>query len=390
MEWWLTKLAALVLAALALGGASGCTSLHFITQAAAGQIELASAARPIPDVIRDPRTPERTRSLLREVVYVKRFARERGLAVAGNYDKYVELDRDYPIWFVNASDPLAFRAKIFSFPIVGSFPGLAWFDEQDAYEFAGKLEARGWDVNVRGVHAFSTGGWFDDPIVWSMLSSSPAAVGTLVNTVIHESVHATVLIKDQQYFNESLASYIADTMTLQYLAARFGSTSPELERYVEQQKYVEVRAAELNRGYRELDEVYRSDKRREEKLALKRQIIDELVRRMQLAKRPNNATLIGFRLYQVGGDEFAGLLAACGNDWRRFLTAVSRVPSAAFGAPHQQDFGPVMERMTAAGCPEERFPLSPETVQRWRWRSKQRERQHPRPRGIPVPMLERR
>jgi predicted aminopeptidase len=354
-----------------------CTSLHFVTQAAAGQLELAGAARPIPEVIADPQTAPRTRELLSEVVYVKRYARLNGLNVAGNYEKYVELAREFPIWFVNASHPLAFRSKTFSFPIIGSFPGLAWFDERDANDFAAKLERSGWDVNVRGVSAFSTGGWFDDPIVWSMLSKSPAAVGFLVNTVIHESVHATVLIKDEQYFNESLASYIADTMTDQYLRARFGASSPELTMYVDANARSRVRAAELNAVYQALDRVYTSSASPAQKLAQKREIIDGLVASMRLAKRPNNATLIGFRLYQVGGDEFSALYRACAQDWRRFLTAVSRVTPEEFGAPQRQDFGPVMEKVTAAGCPHERFPLSPETHVRWRWRAKQRARIHP-------------
>jgi predicted aminopeptidase len=357
---------------------SACTSLHFVTQAAAGQLELAGAARPIPDVLADPKTAPRTRELLSEVVYVKRYARLNGLKVAGNYEKYVELDRDFPIWFVNASHPLAFRPKTFSFPIIGSFPGLAWFDEEDAKDFAAELEREGWDVNIRGVSAFSTGGWFDDPIVWSMLSSSPAAVGFLVNTVIHESVHATVLVKDEQYFNESLASYIADTMTDQYLRARFGPSSPELSMYVDANERSRVRAAELNGVYQALESVYTSKATRAEKLARKREIIDQLVASMRLAKRPNNATLIGFRLYQVGGDEFSSLYGACAQNWRRFLTAVSRVSAEDFGTPQRQDFGPVMAKVAAAGCPHELFPISPETHERWRWRSKQRERIHPR------------
>lgn len=357
---------------------TGCTSLHFVTQAAAGQLELAGAARPIPDVLADPKTAPRTRELLSEVVYVKRYARLNGLRVAGNYEKYVELERDFPIWFVNASHPLAFRSKTFSFPIIGSFPGLAWFDEHDAQDFAAKLEHEGWDVNVRGVSAFSTGGWFDDPIVWSMLSKSPAAVGFLVNTVIHESVHATILVKDEQYFNESLASYIADTMTDQYLRARFGASSPELSMYVEANLRSRERAAELNLVYQALDRVYTSNATREQKLEQKRRIIDQLVAAMRLSKRPNNATLIGFRLYQVGGDEFSALYRACESNWRRFLSAVSRVSPEDFGTPQRQDFGPVMAAVAAAGCPYELFPLSPETHERWRWRSKQRERVHPR------------
>ena len=150
------RLRSLVLLVL-LFGLGGCSTLSYVAQAAGGQWELAAAARPIPEVIEDPATPPLTRRLLGEVESVRRFAWQNGLNVSGNYEKYVELDRDYPIWFVNASQPLAFRARLFSFPIIGSFPGLAWFDKANAERFRDSLAAKGLDVNMRGVSAFSTG-----------------------------------------------------------------------------------------------------------------------------------------------------------------------------------------------------------------------------------------
>jgi predicted aminopeptidase len=247
-------------AIMAIASASaGCSTLSYVAQAAAGQWELAGAARPIPEVIDDPQTPALTKSLLSDVESVRRFAWQNGLNVAGNYEKYVELDREYPIWFVNASHPLAFRARVFSFPIVGSFPGLAWFHKDDAESFRDALGAKGYDVNMRGVSAFSTGGWFDDPIVWSMLSDRPGALASLVNTVLHESLHATILVKDQQYYNESLAAFVGDTMAAHYLQQRSGQQMPaELRAYLESRRLGQQRARRLNEAYQQLDAVYRS------------------------------------------------------------------------------------------------------------------------------------
>lgn len=354
---------------------SGCTSLKFVAQAAAGQWELASSARPIPEVISDPKTPPLTRRLLSDIEDVRRFAWRNGLKVSGNYEKYVELDREYPVWFVNASHPLAFRAKVFSFPIVGSFPGLAWFDKRDAEKFRDSLIAEGLDVNMRGVSAFSTGGWFDDPIVWSMLSDSPGALASLVNTVLHESLHATVLVKDQQYYNESLASFVGDTMAGHYLQARSGETMPEeLRAYLRGRHLGQLRAQQLNAAYHRLDAVYTSALPDAEKYEQKQQIIDELVKEMRLVQRPNNATLIGFKLYQVGRDDFSELYKACGNSWRRFLTAAASLKSEDFGQPQLAEFGPVVDALTARGCPTELFPIEPFVRPDRRWRSKQRRR----------------
>jgi predicted aminopeptidase len=354
---------------------SGCTTLRFVAQAAAGQWELGSAARPIPQVISDPKTPPLTRALLSDVENVRHFAWQNGLKVSGNYEEYVELDREYPVWFVNASAPLAFRARVFSFPIVGSFPGLAWFHKEDAEQFRDSLIARGLDVNMRGVSAFSTGGWFDDPIVWSMLSDAPGALASLVNTVLHESLHATILVKDQQYYNESLASFVGDTMAGQYLQQRSGERMPrELRAYLANRRFGEQRAQQLNEAYQRLDEVYRSSLSDSEKLERKRQLIDELVKQMRLAQRPNNATLIGFKLYHVGKDDFSALYAACGYSWRRFLTAASSLSSKDFGQSQRTEFGPVVDALRQRGCPEELYPVEPFHRLDHRWRSKQRRR----------------
>jgi predicted aminopeptidase len=355
---------------------SGCSTVRYVAQAAAGQWELVSAARPIPAVIADPKTSEQTRELLSEVENVRRYAWQRGLKVGASYQKYVELDREYPIWFVNASAALAFRAKVFTFPIVGSFPGLAWFDKKDAEAFRDRLSAEGWDVNMRGVSAFSTGGYFADPIVWSMLSKSPGAEASLINTVLHESVHATVLIKDQQYFNESLASFIADTMTGEYLQYATGQAQPpELRAYELGKRFGQERVKQFNGFYQELDAVYGSDLPDAEKYAKKQQIIDRIVKELRLTQRPNNATLIGFRLYQVGGPNFSALYDACAHDWRRFLSAVASVSTRDFGQEQSSEVGPVLDRLRARGCPNQLFPIEPFEHADWRWKTKQRRRE---------------
>jgi predicted aminopeptidase len=354
---------------------AGCSTLGYVAQAAAGQWELAGASRPIPDVIEDPKTPPLTRRLLSDIESVRRFAWQNGLNVAGNYEKYVELDREYPIWFVNASHPLAFRARVFSFPIVGSFPGLAWFDKQNAEKFRDSLGAQGYDVNMRGVSAFSTGGWFDDPIVWSMLSDTPGALASLVNTVLHESLHATILIKDEQYFNESLAAFVGDTMAAHYLQARSGEAMPaELKAYYDGRRFGQLRAKQLNQVHQELDAVYNSRISDAEKYEKKKQIIDGLMRDLHLVNRPNNATLIGFKLYQVARDDFSELFAACGYSWRRFLGAASSLETKDFGEPQRAEFGPVVAALRERGCPTEVRPLRPFSIPDRRWRSKQRRR----------------
>lgn len=354
-----------LLGCLLFGACVGCGAPpSYLIQAAKGQYALYSSARPIQEVLRNERTPETTRVLLNEVPRVKAFALEHGLAINDNYDNYVALDRAYVVWFVNASHPLAFYPKTFWFPIVGSFPGLGWFHEKPAREQAAALARDGWDVSVRGVRAFSTGGWFSDPIVSSMFTDSDNAMGYLVNVILHESLHATVLVSNQQFYNESLASFVGDQMTLLYLSQRFGQDSEEMLMYQERQELGEEVEALLSDRYQELEALYASDLPVYDKLIKKQKIMRELFVRVGFDDLPTNATLLGTRLYDVGQDEFAELFAACNRDWARFISVTGSVKSRQFGAPQQEDFTALLKRMSKNGCQ----PLEPERRTRYRMR----------------------
>src|SRR4029079_16710796 len=137
------------------------------------------------------------------------------------------LGRRAPVWFTSAADPVAFKPRKWCFPIVGCFAGLGWFDEQEAIEFKQELEAQGYDAIVRPASAYSTGGWFPDPVLSTMLGGGNDALPELADVILHESVHATVLVPDEPFFHESFASYIADALTDHWISVRFGPGSPE-------------------------------------------------------------------------------------------------------------------------------------------------------------------
>lgn len=322
----------------------------YLFQAAGGQLDLYRQARPIPEVIADPRTPESVRELLSEVPKVKAFALSHGLQINDNYDDFVELNRPYVVWFVNASHPLGFYPLAFWFPVVGTFPGLGWFDETEARRHAAELARKGWDVSVRGVRAFSTGGWFSDPIVSSMFTDSANAFGYLVNVILHESLHATILVADQQFYNESLASFVGDQLTLRYLAQRFGEDSEEMRIYRERELLGDKVQQLIADRYDELEALYASNKSTRDKLIRKQQIMRELFVRVGFEDLPTNATLLGSRLYDVGQAEFKALLASCGHDWQRFIRVTGSVSSREFGMPQEEDFTPIVRQLTDRKC----------------------------------------
>lgn len=323
--------------------------MSFVTQGTLGQLDLVTRARPIDEVIADPKTTDRVRFLLGEVVRVKEFGSRHGLSMHENYEEYVELDRPFVVWFVTASEPLAFIPKTFTFPVVGSFPGLSWFDEADAREFARDLEADGWDVFVRGVGAYSTGGWFDDPILSSMFADVPGGTGFLVNVVLHESFHATVLVGNQQYFNESAASFVANELTPVYLSERFGPESPELLEYLTAQATGRIVVAILADAVARLNAVYASSWPDAVKYREKARITRELQLQLQLPETPNNASLFGFALYHEGEAEMRRLRSLCPS-WPAFITAVGSLTEAQFAIEQSPVIGPVFDLLSARGC----------------------------------------
>lgn len=357
------------LALLLAASLCGCTTARFLTQAAAGQWRLNRRAVDIETLEKDPATPPETRDRLRQLELVKAYGEAHGLLMHENYETYIDLKRPYVVWFVNASHPLAFLPVTFSFPVVGGFPGLSWFDESRAIEFKQWLAEKGWDVNIRGVTAFSTGGWFDDPVLSSMFYDHPASVGLFANTILHESLHATVLISDQQVFNESLASFVADTMTPDFMRRAYPDR-PELARvYDETRRQSKRFVNKLVLAFQQLNWVYLSDIPDDVKLGFKTQVIDGLMAEIPFQERPNNATLIGFQLYQEGTEAFEELFATCGRSWPTFIEAVDSLRPEHFDGPQTMNIGQPVRLLTAAGCKPLPEPFVPGSQSKqWRLR----------------------
>lgn len=337
--------AALVLCALL---ATGCETTRYVAQAAHGQFDLLGRARPIEDVVNDPRTPLRTAMLLAEIPAIKTYGRSYGLSIRRNYQKYVALGRPAAVWFVGAADPLKFKPLKFCFPIVGCFAGLGWFDEEDGIKHKLELEAKGYDAIVRPASAYSTGGWFPDPVLSTMLRGGDDALPELFNVIIHESVHATVLVKDQPFFNESFATYVADTLTDHWIQERFGPGSPEDLAWTLGQAVTLSRTARLLAAYNDLKKLYDSQLPREAKLVQKERIIDELVTDLRLRKRPNNASLTETRVYNGGVDSLIDAHRACG-DLRKLVLAGRTLKREDFTKTLQEDLAPV-GNVLAARC----------------------------------------
>jgi predicted aminopeptidase len=339
------RLSSILALVAALSG--GCITTHAAIQDAEGELTLLAHRKPIPEVIARRRTPRRVRALLVEIPDIKRFAVANGLRATENYQDYVELHRSAVVYVVSACEPLRFHSKTWSFPIVGEFPYLGWFNLRSAQDYARDLEGDGWDVDLRGASAYSTLGWFHDPVLSTMIEPGPEALGDLVDVILHESVHATLHIGGQAVFNESLASFVADRLTQRYLDSTRGTNSLQRRAWDDARARSEVRARELHAAYEELAILYASPLPDDEKRARKVARLSALQARLQMKRRITNATLVQHRTYSAGVVGFERVLDACGGDFRCFLQRVRMLTPRSFSRPEQDDLDPVLLQLAA-------------------------------------------
>jgi predicted aminopeptidase len=187
---------------------AGCSSLRVVAQAIHGQGELIIHRRALDKVVADPATKPQLAERLRLAQQARVFASQY-LALPDNrsYTSYVSLDRAYVVWNVFATPRYSVQAVPQCFPIAGCVAYRGWFSEAAAKADAARLRARGDDVWVGGVPAYSTLGWFADPILSSMLHWDD---DELDGTIFHELAHQLIYVKGDTAFNESFASFVQD------------------------------------------------------------------------------------------------------------------------------------------------------------------------------------
>ena len=251
------------------------------------------------------------------------------------------------VYVVTVSEALAFKPEVFRFPVVGSFSYLGWFDREDALEFARGYEEKGMDTDVRGASAYSTLGWFRDPLLSSMIPKvdgkiSLAAYPDLVNVFLHESVHATLYVRDQSWFNESLASFVADILTERFFAEQGLREGEAYQAYLARRKGAEAVQERLARAYKELGEIYGSAASAGEKLVKKNSYLRALEAELGFKRKITNATLIQFKTYHPGDHGFRRLFDRSGGDLGAFLRFLSRLKPEDFPAPQMEDFERVL------------------------------------------------
>jgi predicted aminopeptidase len=204
---------------------SGCTQVSYFSQAAHGQLCLLSNARPIDDWLANPNLNGRLRAKLIKVKHIRQFAaRELGLPDNRSYTNYAELQRPFVLWNVVATGELSLDQLSWCFPIAGCVSYRGYYSKTDAQNYANTLRLQGMDVQVAGVPAYSTLGWFNDPVLSTFIHYPDAELARLI---FHELAHQVVYVKDDTQFNESFATAVEEVGVEQWLKRQ---SDPQVEK----------------------------------------------------------------------------------------------------------------------------------------------------------------
>lgn len=314
----------------------GCSSLGYYGQAVWGQTKILAQRRAIDKLIADPGTPAELRAKLRAVERIRAFATtELALPADGSFRSYVELEpapdggrRLAVVWNVVAAPELSTLPVTWCFPVVGCVAYRGYFSERRARRFAARLERKGLDVTVAGAAAYSTLGFFDDPVLSTVIDYPETALAGLL---FHELAHQVVFVKGDTVFNESFATAVENEGVRRWLRATDRSPVAMADYLDRQRRRRELTGLYL--AYRDrLAAVYRRDREESWKRARKREIFDELCARLDLERgsvadecRLNNADLAAVASYHDLVPAFEVLLGRHGRDLESFYAAVAEL-----------------------------------------------------------------
>jgi predicted aminopeptidase len=317
---------------------SGCASPAYYAQAISGQLEILAKRRPVEEVLNDPATPAQTRHQLELVRRLRDFAsRELLLPDNRSYRTYADLERPFAVWNVYAAPELSLEPKRWCFLVAGCVPYRGYFARDQAEQFAASLKQKGYDVYVGGVPAYSTLGWFNDPLLNTFIQRPEA---DLAGLLFHELAHQKIYVSGDSAFNESFATVIELEGVKRWFEQSGNAKEAEAYR-LKIQRREEFTALVLKHRAR-LKEIYDSTLSDAEKRAAKARVFEEL--RTDYAKLKsgwngyaafdnwfkqgiNNANLAAIGLYSQYVAAFQKLLAQQAGDLAAFYGAVEEIKS---------------------------------------------------------------
>ena len=309
---------------------SACSSPAYYLQAISGQKKLMQSRQDIQSVLDDPATPAGLAGQLETAGQIKAFAQNTlGLPVEDNYTSYVEVEGDALVWNVIATGEFSLQPKKWCFPVAGCVPYRGFFNRQKAQDSANRLSRKGMDVIVSPAAAYSSLGWFKDPLLSTMLSGSDIRLAAYL---FHELAHQRLYVKNDGLFNEGYASFVEDTGVRLWLESN--QQQEGLQKWLQLQDASKDFASLIGETRTQLSRLYRSGasdtvmrQRKAEIFAVLEHDYQQLSDKNWQGKRYysawfdeplNNARLALFNTYEGSLCAFEGLWDKSGGDWQEF------------------------------------------------------------------------
>jgi len=325
------KFGTVFLALLIVFAISGCSTLSYYTQSIVGHSRLMAARTSIDTAIANAEA-QGDLELLSRLMLSKRLRHfsvsKLGLPDNKSYKSYVALKREYPVWVGVATTEFSLDAKQWCYPVIGCASYRGYFTRASAERYFSKLAARGYETSVGGVGAYSTLGWFADPILPSMLRYGDI---DFAETLFHELAHQELYINGDSSFNEAFATVVGESGALRWLQQSFPNRVADYQaRLIARDDF----NALLGNFKRRLQLIYESSQSDEAKRQAKQTLYAELpelyanLKRAQWGDRPwfdhwferpiNNARLAAVATYRRRVPALKELLGECDNDLTRF------------------------------------------------------------------------
>lgn len=331
----MTKPLLIIVASLLL---QGCSSAGYYWEKIQGHAELLNKQQPVQEVIDNPQTDSSVKDFLSNTQQARDFASKVLMLPDNNsYRNYVDVGRDYVVWTVVATPPYSIKPKEWCFLIVGCLTYRGYFSKQAADKFATTLKEQGMDVYVSGVKAYSTLGWFDDPLLSTMLYKSEAH---RVGIIFHELAHQKIYVENDTAFNEAFAT----SVELEGIKAWFKRTDNPLKfkKYLIAKKRDKEFKSLLKNTRKELTELYESKPSPEQMQTAKVRTFLHLQSSYIIFKRKwnnysgydrwmqqglNNAHLALVATYNNWVPAFQRLFKKANSDYKVFYSEVERLTS---------------------------------------------------------------
>jgi len=306
----------------------------YVLQAGYEEAKILLGRQDISELIEQPALDSEIKEKLELVLEARAWAKSQGFKVDGSFKQFSQIDRDVLSYVIMASRPDSFTLYSWWYPIVGEVPYKGYFDKKSALKAARKLKQKGYETYIAEADAFSTLGWFDDPLLSTTLKQHSVRI---VNTVIHEAFHSSVWIPDRVELNESAANFAGLQGAVDLFEQRLNNCSMDDKQciakntdYVAIAKGDLIRASELSMLivslWDDLSELYESDLSMREKLSRRKEIFEKKLKVFREKypessglRKVNNAEILQLKLYLAKITFFENIFSSQNRSWRKYI-----------------------------------------------------------------------